>query len=75
MRRIRSACPAKGEDTSVHIRKWDQSWCGSGARMDTQRKSLLDGCDDWDCSADLSEWNRYRKVIQDTGMRPDIMLH
>ncbi|GFO36770.1 hypothetical protein PoB_006327500 [Plakobranchus ocellatus] len=30
--------------------------------MDTQRKSLLDGCDDWEFSADLP------KVIEDTGM-------
>ncbi|GFO38878.1 reverse transcriptase [Plakobranchus ocellatus] len=37
-----------------------KSWCGSAAGMDTQRKSLLDGCDeDWEFSADLPEWNNY----------------
>ncbi|GFN73808.1 reverse transcriptase [Plakobranchus ocellatus] len=43
--------------------------------MDTQRKSLLDGCDNWEFSANLPEWNKHPKVIQDTGMRPDIVFH
>ncbi|GFO45397.1 hypothetical protein PoB_007190200 [Plakobranchus ocellatus] len=28
-----------------------KSWCGSAASMDSQRKSLLDGCNDWEFSA------------------------
>ncbi|GFO16668.1 polyprotein [Plakobranchus ocellatus] len=43
--------------------------------METQRKSLLDWCDDWEFSADLRERNKHPKVIQDTRMRPDIVYH
>ncbi|GFN82622.1 reverse transcriptase [Plakobranchus ocellatus] len=35
-----------------------KSWCGSAIGMDTQRKSLLDGCDDKEFSADLPEWKK-----------------
>ncbi|GFO49222.1 reverse transcriptase [Plakobranchus ocellatus] len=52
-----------------------KSWCRSAAGMDTRRKSLLDGCDDRKFSADLPEWNKHHKVIQDTGMSPDIVFH
>ncbi|GFO18297.1 reverse transcriptase [Plakobranchus ocellatus] len=45
------------------------------ANMDTQRKSLLVGCVDWEFSTDLQERNKHSKVIQDTGMRPDILFH
>ncbi|GFN78023.1 reverse transcriptase [Plakobranchus ocellatus] len=51
------------------------SWCGSAAGMDTQRKSLMNGCDDWEYSADLPKWNRHPKAIQDTVMRPYIVFH
>ncbi|GFO40387.1 reverse transcriptase [Plakobranchus ocellatus] len=47
--------------------------CGSAVGMDTQRKSLLDGCGDWEFSANLPGWNKHPKVIQDTGMRPNIV--
>ncbi|GFO24886.1 reverse transcriptase [Plakobranchus ocellatus] len=52
-----------------------KSLCGSATSMDTQRKSLLNDCDDWAFSADRPECNRHPKVIQDTGMRPDIIFH
>ncbi|GFN94854.1 reverse transcriptase [Plakobranchus ocellatus] len=52
-----------------------KSWCGNAAGMDTQRKSLMDWCDDWGYSADLPVWNKHPKVIQDTGMRPDMEFH
>ncbi|GFO46892.1 reverse transcriptase [Plakobranchus ocellatus] len=52
-----------------------KSWCGSVAVMDKQRKSLLNACGGWEFSADLPEWNRHPKVIQDTGRRPDIVFH
>ncbi|GFO24958.1 reverse transcriptase [Plakobranchus ocellatus] len=52
-----------------------KSWCESAASIDTQRKILLDGCDDWEFSADLFNWNRRSKVIHVTGIRPDIVFH
>ncbi|GFO17665.1 reverse transcriptase [Plakobranchus ocellatus] len=52
-----------------------RSWCGSASIMDTQRKRLLDGCDDWEISANIPEWSRHPKSIQDTRMRPGIVLH
>ncbi|GFN74150.1 hypothetical protein PoB_000065600 [Plakobranchus ocellatus] len=33
-------------------------------------KSLLDMGDDWEFSANLPDWAKHPKVIQDTGMRP-----
>ncbi|GFO35928.1 reverse transcriptase [Plakobranchus ocellatus] len=50
-----------------------KSWCGSAGGMDTQRKSFLDEFDEF--SADLPESNKHPKVIQDTGMRLDILIH
>ncbi|GFO14820.1 reverse transcriptase [Plakobranchus ocellatus] len=52
-----------------------KSWCGSAAGMESQRKSLLDDCGDLEFSADVSEWNKYPKVVQYTRMRPDIVFH
>ncbi|GFS22879.1 reverse transcriptase [Elysia marginata] len=40
-----------------------------GARSNTsstQRKELLDGCDDWEVSADLPEWDKHADVIRRT---------
>ncbi|GFN78158.1 hypothetical protein PoB_000466400 [Plakobranchus ocellatus] len=41
-----------------------KSWRGSAAGMDTQRKSLLGGCDDWEFSADSlkSSKTQYRGI-------------
>ncbi|GFO45239.1 reverse transcriptase [Plakobranchus ocellatus] len=52
-----------------------KSCCGGAASMDTQRKSFLDGCDDWKFSADLPEWNKHPKVIIETGMRSDFVFY
>ncbi|GFN91762.1 reverse transcriptase [Plakobranchus ocellatus] len=52
-----------------------KSWYGSAASIDTHRTSLLINSDDWEVSADLPEWNRHPKVIQDKGMRLEILFH
>ncbi|GFN92327.1 hypothetical protein PoB_001883300 [Plakobranchus ocellatus] len=39
-----------------------KSWCGSAASMNTQRKSLLDGCVASEFSADLHEWNSHPRL-------------
>ena len=43
--------------------------------MVTQRKCILDGCDDWEMSADLPDWEQYPPVIRETRQRPDIVFH
>ncbi|GFN95329.1 polyprotein [Plakobranchus ocellatus] len=43
--------------------------------MNTHRKCLLDGCDDWVVSADLPEWERHPDVIRKKALRPDIVIH
>ena len=40
-----------------------------------QIKCLLDGCDDWDVSADLPEWDSHPSIIKETRLRPDIVIH
>ncbi|GFO19322.1 reverse transcriptase [Plakobranchus ocellatus] len=46
-----------------------KSWCGSAVGMDTRKKSLLHGCDDREFSANLPQWNKHPKAIQNTVMR------
>ena len=38
-------------------------------------EDTLDGCDDWDDSADLPEWNSHPSIIKETRLRPDIVIH
>ncbi|KAK3726923.1 hypothetical protein RRG08_063154 [Elysia crispata] len=52
-----------------------KSWHGRPVRTTNQIKCLLDGCDDWDVSADLPEWDSYPSKIKETRLRPDIMIH
>ena len=52
-----------------------QSWPGTVATTSTFKQSLLDGADDWDCTADLPGWNSHPEIISKTGMRPDLALH
>ena len=44
-------------------------------RTSNQIKCLLDGCDDWDVSADLPEWDSHPSIIKETRLRPDIVIH
>ncbi|GFO36866.1 reverse transcriptase [Plakobranchus ocellatus] len=75
---VTAICDAKGLPLHLKARVLvftseggTMSCCGNAASMDTQRKSLLDGYDDWEFSADLPKSNRHPDVIQDTGMRPE----
>ena len=40
-----------------------------------QRKCLLGGCEDWDVSADFSEWDSHPRTIKETRLRRDILIH
>ena len=35
----------------------------------------IDGCDDWDVSADLPEWDSHTSIIKETRLGPDIVIH
>ena len=52
-----------------------KSWHGRPVRTTNQIKCLLDGCDDWDVSADLSGWESHPSIIKETRLRPDIVIH
>ncbi|GFO17485.1 reverse transcriptase [Plakobranchus ocellatus] len=52
-----------------------KKWHGGSIPINTHRKNLLDGCDDWVVSADLPEWERHPDVIRKTAIRPDIVIH
>ena len=52
-----------------------KSWHGRPVRTTNQIKCLLDGCDDWDVSADLPEWDSHSSIIKESRLRPDIVIH
>ena len=52
-----------------------KSWHGIPMRIINQIKCLLDGCDDWDVSADLPEWDSHPSIIKETRLRPVIVIH
>ena len=52
-----------------------KSWHGRPVRTTNQIKCLLDGCDDWDVSADLLECDTHPNIIKETRLRPDIVMH
>ncbi|GFR81294.1 reverse transcriptase [Elysia marginata] len=52
-----------------------RKWCGRSNTASNQRKGLLDGCDDWEVSADLPEWDKHPEVIRRTTLMPDIVIH
>ncbi|KAK3784593.1 hypothetical protein RRG08_003401 [Elysia crispata] len=39
------------------------------------RKCLLNGCDNWDVSADLPKIDSHPRIIKKTRLRPDIVIH
>ena len=43
-----------------------RSWYGRAVKSTNQRKCLLYGCDHWEVSADLSEWDSHRRIIKET---------
>ena len=51
------------------------SWPMTSKPLGTCKQSLLDGADDWECTADLKGWNRHPEIISKSGMRPDIVIH
>ncbi|KAK3744418.1 hypothetical protein RRG08_000851 [Elysia crispata] len=52
-----------------------KSWHGRPVRTTNQIKCLLGGCDDWEVSADLPEWDSHPSIIKETRLRPDIVIH
>ena len=52
-----------------------KTWHGRPLRTTNQTKYLLYGCDDWDVSADLPEWDSHPSIIKETRSRPDIVIH
>ena len=55
---------AKGQNTQPEANalifttnEGGKSWHGRWAKTKRQRKCLLDGCNDWEVSADLREWD------------------
>ncbi|GFO09408.1 polyprotein [Plakobranchus ocellatus] len=52
-----------------------KKWHGGSITINTHRKGLLDGCDDWVVSADLPEWERHPDVIRKTALRSDIVIN
>ena len=51
-----------------------KTWQGRSVKT-SHRISLLDGCDDWEVSADLPEWDSHPDIIKKTKLRPDIVIH
>ena len=41
-----------------------KSWHGTAVKSTNQAKCLLDGCDDWEVSADLPEWDSNPSIIK-----------
>ncbi|GFR67894.1 polyprotein [Elysia marginata] len=52
-----------------------KKWCGRSNTASTQRKGLLDRCNDWEVSANLREWDKHPDVIRRSTLRPDIVIH
>ena len=52
-----------------------RSWHGMAVKSTNQRKCPLDGCDDWEVSADFPEWDSHTSIIKETRLRPDIVIN
>ena len=50
------------------------SWHRKAVKTTAQRRCLLDGCDDWEVPADLTEWDSHPSIIKETRLRPDIVI-
>ena len=46
-----------------------------GQENKLEKKCRLDGCDDWDVSADHPEWDSHTSIIKETMLRSDIVIH
>ncbi|KAK3780390.1 hypothetical protein RRG08_062011 [Elysia crispata] len=46
-----------------------------GKKEDPTCPLCQDGCDDWDVSADLPEWDRHARIIKEARLKPDIVIH
>ena len=51
------------------------SWHGRASKSTNQRKCLLDMCDDWEVSADLTEGDSHPRIIKEARLRPDVVFH
>ncbi|GFN90158.1 reverse transcriptase [Plakobranchus ocellatus] len=52
-----------------------KKWHGGSITINTHRKGLLNGCDDWVVSADPPKLERHPGVIRKTALRPGIVIH
>ena len=52
-----------------------KTWPTANVLPKARKQQLLKEADDWQCSADLPEWNQHPVIIQESGMRPDIVVH
>ena len=52
-----------------------KSWHGMAVKSTNQRNCLLDGCDGWENSTGLPEWDSPPSIIKETRLRPDIVAH
>ena len=50
-------------------------WQGRSVKTTNQRKCLLTGCDDWEVSADLPEWDRHSIIIKETRPKLHTTIH
>ena len=52
-----------------------KSWYGRSVKITNNRKCLLDGCDYWNVSAHLPEWDSHPSIIKETRLRLDIVIN
>ena len=52
-----------------------KSWHWRAVKSTNQKTCLLDMCDDWEVSADHPESDNHFRIIKETRLRPDIVIH
>ena len=52
-----------------------KTWPTTKALPKARRQELLKEAEDWECSADLPQWNQCPDLIRESGLRPDIVVH